>query len=177
MYVVEFLFDKKSEDTVNCIWKDLIELNINNEIEKMEGLRPHITIGVYDEINESDFIKIFKEYKKSFKPIKLNFDTIGVFPATKTCFIKPTVTVELLNEHKRFHDFLSNYNFNCSEYYIPNKWNPHCTLGLKLEKENILNIISFMLDKFEKFEANIVDIAVLKIDFHQNNYSNSYQIC
>lgn len=176
MYVVEFLFDENSEKKINKLWKELINNNINPKLSKMKGLRPHITIAVYDELDEESFLRDLKKYKKTFKSININFDIVGSFPSTGTCFIKPTVTMRLLEEHKRFHEFFEKHNNYVSKYYIVDNWNPHCTLGLKLKNSEISNIFNYTISNFTSFEAKLVDIAFIKIDFKDEENSESFRI-
>jgi threonyl-tRNA synthetase len=48
-------------------------------------------------------------------------------PVTGACFLKPTVTEELLTLHSKYHKQFISFNEKTNAYYVPGSWSPHFT--------------------------------------------------
>jgi hypothetical protein len=48
-----------------------------------------------------------------------------------------TVTEQLLKIHELVHNIMSLNGSDPVSYYLPNRWNPHCTLAPKLTPETL----------------------------------------
>lgn len=167
MYAVDLFLDAESSEYIKSIWTELTEKNVGSGLDKQELLEPHITLAVYDEINDKEeFIKKLSAFEGSLKKIKTRFDILGSFPTTGTCLIAPMITEEILSMHRRYYEVMKEYNYSAREYYMPERWNPHCTIATKLKPEELKEVFRCALDVFEPFEGAFYGIGFyeLKID-------------
>jgi 2'-5' RNA ligase len=176
MYAVELFLNEEVELYVRNIWEELSNKNIDSSLKDIKEICPHITLAVYEDINESDFIEELRAFKSSFKPIDTYFDILGTFPITGTCFIKPTVTEELLNIHSKYCEQFKAFNEKADPYYLPGRWNPHCTLGIGLSNEKLKEVLNFSVDKFKPSRVTLTDVGLVKIDFKDGKCVSSIRI-
>jgi 2'-5' RNA ligase len=176
MYAVELFLDKEADIYVRHIWNELSNENIDSSLSDIKEIRPHITLAVYEDINESGFIEELHAFKSSFKPINTYFDILGTFPMTGTCFLKPTVTEELLNIHSKYCEQFKSFNENADPYYLPRRWNPHCTLAIGLTTEKLKKVFNFSVDRFKPIRVTLNDIGLVKIEFKDGKCVSSIRI-
>ena len=80
MYIVDVFLDKRSSRYIKSIWSQLSEKGIDSSLINTDGLFPHITLAIYEEIDEEKFIAKMKEFKSKMQIIDTRFDVLGVFP-------------------------------------------------------------------------------------------------
>ncbi|MCB2290665.1 2'-5' RNA ligase family protein [Clostridium sp. CS001] len=176
MYAVELFLNKEADIYVRSIWGALSNKNIDSSLNDIKEICPHITLAVYEDINEGKFIEKLRAFKSSFKPIDTYFDILGAFPVTGTCFIKPTVTGELLTLHSKYQEHFIAFNENADRYYLPGRWNPHCTLAIGLSDEKLKEVFNFSVDKFKPSRVTLADIGLVKIEFKDDKCVSSIRI-
>jgi 2'-5' RNA ligase len=168
MYAVELFFESKFEGFVRDIWKGLSERNISSNMQDIVGIRPHITLAVYNDIPQLEsFIEMFVSYFQKVQEIKLKFDVLACFPTSGTLFIDPTVTEELILMHKRYHDQFQDLLGQANQYYIPDNWDPHCTLAIKLAPEEILMAMNYCYQDFKPRKTRITEVGIIKIEYDE----------
>ncbi|HOG60341.1 MAG TPA: 2'-5' RNA ligase family protein [Flexilinea sp.] len=158
-FYVLALFDEKT----NQIFTELTENLKKNNIDFLEEL-PHITLGGYTEVPESEITSWVKEFSETHCPLKINFNHIGLFPQS-ICFIGSKVNEELLRFHREFHANFDScfteigYNFTlCSE-----NWVPHMTI-ITGNAENIFKGIPILFSAFQPFIGTITELAIYQFD-------------
>jgi len=158
-FYVLALFDEKT----NQIFTELTENLKKNNIDFLEEL-PHITLGGYTEVPESEITSWVEEFSETHSPLKINFNHIGLFPQS-ICFIGPKVNEELLRFHREFHANFDScfteigYNFTlCSE-----NWVPHMTI-ITGNAENIFKGIPILFSAFQPFIGTITELAIYQFD-------------
>ena len=176
MYAVELFLNEEVDQYIRNIWEELSNKNIDSSLKDIKEICPHITLAVYEDINEKEFLEEFRIFKSNFKPIDTHFDILGTFPMTGTCFIKPTVTEELLNVHIKYHEQFKALSGNSSPYYLPGRWNPHCTLGIGLSTEKLKEVFNFSVDRFKPLKVTLTDVGLIKIDFEDGKCVGSIRI-
>lgn len=176
MYVVDMFLDKKASRYVKSIWQALSENGIDSSLINMDGLFPHITLAVYDDIDKNKFIEKMKEFKLQLDVIDTKFDILGVFPTTGACITTPVVTEELLTLHRKYYDYFKEFNSNARAYYLPDNWNPHCSLAMGLDKEKLMEAFKFILNMYEPFEASLEDIALYEIEMENGKFTDSIRL-
>jgi len=176
MYAVELFLNEEANQYIRSIWEELSNENIDSSLKDIKEICPHITLAVYEDINEKELIEEFRIFKSNFKPIDTYFDILGTFPMTGTCFVKPTVTEELLNIHIKYCEKFKAFNEKANPYYLPGRWNPHCTLAIGLSTEKLKEVFNFSVDRFKPLRATLTDIALIKIDFKDDKCVGSIRI-
>lgn len=138
-YSIGLYFDQKTDSLVRDLWKSLAVKELASYYHQ-SGNRPHITMGVFNDINLSKAEKLLLQTSQSLKPISLSFQQIGIFPSpVGTVFWGPVVTKNLLdfqlNLYKRFYKFSVQSEMS---FYKPDNWIPHIGLAMDIEDISVI---------------------------------------
>lgn len=167
MYAVDLFLDEKSSEYIKSIWRELSKNKIGSGLDNVKLLEPHITLAIYDEIDDmGDFVKRLEDFSKGLKSMKSRFDILGSFPTTGTCLISPMITEEILSMHRDFYKVMKDYDYSAREFYKPERWNPHCSLASGLSLEELKKVLDYSLNVFVPFEGAFYGIGLydLKTD-------------
>ncbi len=131
-HIIHFNFDKKTSHIVRDFWEKV-------GLEK--DYPPHISLAVYTDSNEAHrdcLIEHVAAFSKSLTAFDFTFVGIGVFPTvtTQALYLTPRVTQDLLYYHKNLHILLSQEKTKCLDFYLPEKWVPHCTLADNISNQD-----------------------------------------
>ena len=156
-YAVECYLDDAASETINA----LRTLFKKNKITIDEGTSPHISLAIYDEIDPELFSERIKDFSEVFSSFSFNFMNFGIFPTMESVlFMAPKVSDELLFFHSEFHKQFKPFSRNLSEYYSPEYWVPHCTIGIYLNKKQIRKAIGLLREIELPMKAEIREIGV-----------------
>lgn len=75
-YAVVLYFDDEASAKIEEIRSELKK----NEISIDEGIKPHLSLAVYDDLPIADFEEEFKLYAEEVKPFAVVFPRVGEFP-------------------------------------------------------------------------------------------------
>jgi len=147
-YAISLWFDDESEKKIRNIWKALSESNLSSVLWT-GSYRPHITLAVCEELNLPLFKESLSELFKATESFQLTLPLIGCFTSLpgnlsssgSAVFLGVTPTNFLLNFHAEIHKQIGFFGKTPKKYYLPNIWNPHCTLAPGVLSENIPNVI------------------------------------
>lgn len=164
-YAVELFFDEQTEEQLLSIWRGLAEADINASMINIAECRPHITLGVF--AGEID-VEVMKQRLTQFAAGRVAFDVsmegVGTFPTSGTVFISPTVTETLIQLHKEFHASFALFEEHKNPYYLPGRWIPHCTMGIRLSAEEAGRVIEYCYRNFGSgFHGSIAKINLVEI--------------
>jgi len=176
MYAVEMFFSEEIEDYVRQIWYSLAEENLDSSLISIKEIKPHITLATYESLQLESFKKQFISFIEKFEPIDVNFVTLGTFPATGACFLIPTMTEELLRLHKNYHKKFEQFNDSIHIYYLPNNWNPHCSLAVGLDNNKLVKVFEHCLKKFKILSGKIIEIGLVEVKYKNNKCVSSPRI-
>lgn len=128
-FAVSAWFDAALEGRVRSIWRLLSERHLSSSLH--EGpYRPHITLGVCEELDRSAFSSALRRAIPSSRRLPAVLPSLGVFnndpPAI---FLGVTVSPDLLDLHALVHRLFPAHGQGPSAFYLPSRWNPHCTLA------------------------------------------------
>jgi hypothetical protein len=171
LYAVELFFDKPVDDFVRGIWEDLKRNDITSNMASIKELTPHISVGVFNrELPIEQFLIKMEGFNKN--QLDVRFDILATFPTTGTVFMGPTITSDLFKLHRDFYKEFQEFNDFAADYYLPNKWNPHCTLAIRLEQQDLIKTFDYCVTKFKPMDARINRIGVVKIEFLNEEWSS-----
>lgn len=153
-------FDKKTNDYFFKLWESLSQEGMLPEKSQPKSL--HITIADYLEIDSDKFIRLMKDFYKDRKKIVLNLKSLGTFLNTETLYFAPNLSRELLDFHLKHHNRFSNFEHDENSYYLPGNWIPHCTVGSRLGRENIIKVFEYCYNKPINFNSEISKLALLR---------------
>lgn len=156
-FAVECYLDKSSTEKVNAFMNLFRENNITVD----EGTSPHISLAIYEKTDRDLFQAKLKEFSARSSSLSFTFMNFGIFPTEESVlFLAPKVSGRLLSFHREFHMLFEEFRKDLSEYYSPEYWVPHCTVGIYLNNEQIKKAAE-LLYKFEfPLKAEIIEIGV-----------------
>ena len=134
-YVLALNLDERADAAVRKIWRALAERGINDLFDRI-GLPPHISLAVYDDVDEEPLIAAVDAFCANTRGVRVTFAAIGVFPGAGALFLQPKVTPELIHLHAEYHRLTEGLGI-CHAHYAPKNWVPHCTLGMPLSGTEI----------------------------------------
>lgn len=163
-YAVELYFDKVSEEIIKSMWKVLYDKGIS-EFMYESNSKPHISLAVYnDKLNNFEaFINKVRTLSEDIKSFELNLSNIGMFNTDEgVVFLSPKVTRDLLDIHEKFHDSMKDFSEYEWGYYQPDQWIPHCTMGIDLNQDKLLECIEVISSIFKPIKITVEKIGIIK---------------
>ena len=170
-YAIELVFDEESQRKINELRNILISNGVHDEAVKLN----HVSIGDY----HTDDIDVLKEkvfeFSKTIKPFELKLVSVGTFMTRENViFLEPIMTEELMDIHKRFIEFMRDFDGDLNPYYDIDKWMPHTTIsirlsddelfkGLKVLKENIELPVVVKVDRIDIINYPVNQIMMLDL--------------
>jgi hypothetical protein len=153
-------FDEKSEHQIRMIWKDLHERSINSTLHT-GPYRPHITFGINEKLNVDKFAESIQNKLGGNGPIPFILPSIGIFTEPLAGIFNVTVTDELLKFHDTVQKLMAKYGSDQVPYYLPGRWNPHCTLAPDLTKDKLSDFAKYAAGLQLPIEGMINRIGVI----------------
>lgn len=102
---------------------------------------------------------------KNEKIFKVNFSSIGILPFEKSVvYLSPVMDSNLYGIHKRFYKFFENESLDYVDYYLPEKWIPHCTVASRLNIKEVINSVITMKYEFKVIKALVKYVGVIQGD-------------
>ena len=107
------------------------------------GFLPHISLAVFDEVDVTELDRVVRRFAVDAVPLDISMSSIGMFPNERpTAVVFPTMTASLMEAHRRFHEDMGTMAQGCGDYYKPDHWSPHLTLGTSDSLASALEILS-----------------------------------
>jgi 2'-5' RNA ligase len=125
-------FDLETEENIRGLWRVLADAGLARAL--FDGpYRPHVTLGVYHEVDVSELIAALRPQLLSIRPIPIRFAGLGAFLNDPPALCLSVTQSRALNElHSRVHDLFAVLGRGPVAHYLPDAWNPHCTIALEL---------------------------------------------
>ena len=141
-YAIELYFDDESSRRIDTIRHLLESNNVTVDI----GTLPHISLAGFTDVTDEDgLIGEITNFSKREMNLHLELSSIGIFPTSESViFLAPKVTQQLLAFHRDFLQFMSKYSTNLNIYYNDDLWVPHCTLGIHMSDDELINAIRLL---------------------------------
>jgi 2'-5' RNA ligase len=140
-YAIELYFDDESSKRIDSI-RHLLE---SNNVPVDVGTIPHISLAIFSDVNENGLIREITNFSKREMNLHLELSSLGIFPTSESViFLAPKVTQQLLAFHRDFLQFMSKYSTDLNVYYNDDLWVPHCTLGIHMSDDELINAIRLL---------------------------------
>lgn len=136
-YAVGLYMQMDVEAQVYDIWQSIKAANISSRM--VDGhFRPHISLGVCENIDPHHFKPILRDFAAQIEPFGLWLPNVGYFFDDKVVlYIGITVTHDLLDLHKRFQEQFIPCATNQNAHYRVGHWVPHITLAVDVQPRNL----------------------------------------
>lgn len=130
-FAVEMYMDADSEAKIRRTWEAIAEAGIKSSMLEA-GYRPHVSLGVCEELEVDGLAKELSAFAKSVSPFELTLSSVGLFHSSEVViFLGVTPTRRLLDINGAFHQFFGKYAKSQRDYQV-GRWVPHCTLAFDL---------------------------------------------
>ena len=165
-YAIEMYFDKETENEIMSLAHKVAENNLSTKFLEWKA-RPHITLAVFNDVDENKCIHLLEEFVKEVNVIPAFLDSVGMFNDTKTIFLNPTMTKSMYQLQADLHEKLKEFDTKGWEWYLPDGWVPHCTIALNSEdqEEIFYKTSQLILREFKKIKGQYTSIGLVKITF------------
>lgn len=165
-YAVELFFNKEVEEKINRLVTRIADEQISTKYLEW-NTRPHLTLACYNNVDEEKCIKYLKEFAKSHHKLLAGLGSVGMFVDTKTIFLAPIMTSGLYQFQRDLHNALGEFDTKGYEWYVTDRWAPHCTVALCREDEEdaFFKASILVLREFEKLIGEFSSIGLVKISF------------
>ena len=162
-FVVELYFDPSTEEGIHGAWKAIDEAGINSAMLE-GGYRPHVSLGVCDQLEVNALAQELSTFAASVVPFRFSFPNIGIFSTSEgVVFLGVTVTDQLLNIHARFHEIFKKHAQEQREYYAVGKWTPHCTLAFGLLEHEIAEAVKICRQIALPTSTEVKEIGIVEV--------------
>ena len=165
-YAIEMYFDKETEAKIMSLPQKVADAGLSTKFLEWKT-RPHITMAVFNDIDEKKCIDLLKEFVKDVKAIPAFLDSVAMFNDTKVVFLNPTMTKSMYQLHDDLYEKLKEFDTQGWEWYMPDGWVPHCTIALNGEDDDeaFYKTSELILREFEKIEGRYESFGLVKITF------------
>ena len=164
-YAIELVFDDDCQNVINEIRKKLNENGVHDEAVILN----HVSIGDYKTDNIEELKKRVTEFSKTIKPFEISLVSVGTFMTKENViFLEPIMTDELIEIHKRFIEYMKDFDGELNKYYDINKWMPHCTISIRLSDEELFKGIKILKENIKlPIKVTIDRIDIINYPFNQ----------
>lgn len=164
-YAIELVFDNESQIVINELRTKLNDNGVHDEAVKLN----HISIGDYKTDNIEELKNKVIEFSKTIKPFELSLVSVGTFMTKENViFLEPIMTDELIDIHKRFIEYMKEFDGVLNPYYDIDKWMPHCTISIRLSDEELFKGIELLKEIIRlPIKVTVDKIDIINYPFNQ----------
>lgn len=171
-YAIELNFDKLTEEKIMNLPNGIAEKGISKSYLEWQT-RPHITLGIFNDIDIEKCDKLLEEIAGKVKSFPAHLSSIGVFNNSKCVFVSPVVTNELLELHNKIHHTFKFCDHTGAEYYLPGSWVPHCAvmLGEPDDDTSLYEAAKYVIDNYEILQGTFCEVSFVEVTMPVKEYA------
>jgi len=159
-YSIEMHFDAESEARIRSLWDRMIESGLPSSMVE-EIRKPHLSLIVYERIDAAAAGRLMSDISSCINRFPLRFVFIGAFKSPENViFLGPVIDDSLFSVHKCVNGKFSEYEAQAWPCYLPNAWQPHCTVAMKIPNDRFIECCALIHESFQPFEAMVESIAL-----------------
>ena len=165
-YAIEMYFNREMEEKLYALAKKVTDEGLSTKFMEWKT-RPHLTLACFNDVDEETCIMKLKEFSQNHVQLPAYIASVGMFTDTKTIFASPLMTEEMYKFQRELHECLQDFDSKGWEWYLPNRWTPHCALALTKEdpRDIFYKSCDLILHEFEKMSGKFVSIGLVKVTF------------
>ena len=163
-YAIELYFDEKTEEKLWALGRHVSESGISDGWVKWKT-RPHITLACFSDADEELCVQKLRAFAKECPRIPAYIGSVGMFTDTGVVFASPIMTSKMYDLQRKLHEQMSGFDTTGWEWYLPDRWVPHCGLAMTEgePRENFFKAADLILHEFEKLAGEYVSVGLVKI--------------
>lgn len=165
-YAIELFFDSKTEKKLFRYAKKIARKKLSTKYLEWKT-RPHITLACFNDVDEKECVERLKLFAKTQNALPAYIGSLGMFTDTKTIFASPVMTNSMYQIQRDIHDCMRDFDTRGWEWYLPDRWVPHCGIALMKDdaEENFYKACDLVLREFDKINGKFVSVGLVKISF------------
>lgn len=124
---------------------------------------PHFSYHVAQVYDVDKIEPVLQRITSNITTFKVRTSGLGIFTGTSPVLYIPVArSLELAELHQELWEQISPSSSGVQEYYHPNQWMPHITIGFgDISKENLSQIIPFLAERKYHWEITVNNIALI----------------
>ena len=161
-YAVELFFNNELEMKILGLWQKLAAVGITSTLLDIDA-RPHLCLAVLNDADAAKLCQLVEDFAESVSSFAIDFDSIGSFDTDeRVVFLRPVKNDGLREVHSNFHQRLKAENLHSHSYYVPENWQPHCTIAMNVEEPRFKKAIEHCRRAEHRFYGEIIGIGVIE---------------
>lgn len=163
-YAIEMYFDEKTEVRLWDLARGVADSGISYGFIKWKS-RPHITLACFSDVDEELCAVKLRAFAEKHDRIPAYIGSVGMFTDTGVVFASPIMTGAMYDLQRELHECMSGFDTKGWEWYLPNRWVPHCGLAMTQDdpRESFFRASDLILHEFEKLAGEYVSVGLVKI--------------
>lgn len=167
MYLISIYFDEKTNSILNRLTVHVAEAT-GNHFMRENQIPSHITVAAVDAEDEKQLIAAMERVSLQFTPGEIQWVSVGTF-VPQVLFIEPVLNQYLHDLSVQIAKELGEIpGVVLRENYQPFSWLPHCSVGKRLTKEQMMAGYEVLLQEFQPFQGMVTKIGVAKTNPHRD---------
>lgn len=145
-YAVSVFFEEQTEAVMRQIWARMAESGVSSFLSA-GPYRPHLTCAIYAELDIAKLAPALASLALSQKRFPVTLAYPGIFAGEEaTVFLAATVSQTLLTFHQQVSRLTHLHGKQPNPFYLPNCWNPHCSVARRIKAGTALQAVAACLD-------------------------------
>ncbi len=165
-YAIELFFDEENENQIVQLAEHIAEAKLSTKWLEWK-MRPHITLACFNDVDEEKSTKMLKVFAETHYTMPAYLGSVGMFTDTKTIFAAPIMTSSMYDVQRELHKAFREFDTKGWEWYLPDRWVPHCGIALMSEdaEENYYKACDLVLREFQKTSGEFLSVGLVKVSF------------
>jgi hypothetical protein len=161
MHGIVSLLDNDHNQLVEELWADLErEFSVHGVYVTPY---PHFSYHVAQDYDMDKIEPVLDRITSNIATFKVRTSGLGIFTGTSPVLYIPVArSLELAELHQELWEQISSSSSGVQEYYHPNQWMPHITIGFgDISKENLFQIIPFLAERDFNWEITVNNLGLI----------------
>ncbi|KAA1178299.1 2'-5' RNA ligase family protein [Rhizobium tropici] len=138
-----------SASPVLNLWREASRFESSPSMQALD-YPPHLTFAVYEDIALSSLVAAAQKAFANLPPLSVEFSGIGHFPNEMlVLWARPADDRILRRIHRAIHDEID--PALCHEHSRPDRWQPHCTIAMKISASAAEQALTWAAAKEARF--------------------------
>ncbi len=161
-YAIELFFDEATEHQLTALTHAVADEGISSRFLQWKS-RPHLTLACFNDVDEADCIPKLQAFAKCHPAIPAYLGSVGMFTDTRVIFATPVMQQGMYQLQRELHQALTGMDTKGWEWYLPDRWVPHCTLAQTECDTNFYQASQLVLERFRKTAGQFTAIGLVKV--------------
>ena len=161
MHGIVSLLDNDHNQLVEELWADLErEFSVHGVYVTPY---PHFSYQVAQDYDVDKIEPVLQRFTSNITTFKVRTSGLGIFTgASPVLYIPVARSLELTQLHEEIWQEVATASTGVQQYYHPDQWMPHITIGFgDISKNNLSEIIPFLSERNFNWEITVNNIALI----------------